>query len=188
MKKIAIFSILAFAAIVMISACKAKPAETPEPPKEVPVLNITPENLVALVNAEWNAVPQDLLDAMGVKPLNSFFQEVKDAQCDIQHYYYGNGASVELDKDGQLVKVDSDDDNGVVVYLTAESVAYGTIGFRSEADYNEFLKKAQAIKESKEKAGQEVDMEFVGIGKNVGSEDRGYDEGEWYFVEYTYNK
>jgi hypothetical protein len=31
-------------------------------------------------------------------------------------------------------------------------------------------------------------MEFVGIGKNVGSEDRGYDEGEWYFVEYTYNK
>ena len=188
MKKIAVFSIVTLAVIVMISACKAKPAETPEPPKEVPVLNITPENLVALVDAEWNAVPQDLLDAMGVKPLNSFFQEVKDAQCDVQHYYYGNGASVELDKDGQLVKVNSDDDNGVVVYLTAESVAYGTIAFRNEYEYDQFMKKANEIKEAKEKAGEELDMEFEGIGKNTEGNETGYEKDKWYFVNFTYNK
>ena len=34
MKKIAIFSIIALAAAVMVSACKAKPAENVEQPKD----------------------------------------------------------------------------------------------------------------------------------------------------------
>ena len=188
MKKIAIFSILALAAIVMVSACKSKPAENTEQPKETAVVNLHPEDLEVLVNADWDAVPQGLLNNIGIKPLNSFKQEVKDAQCDNLQYYYGNGASVELDKEGQPVKIASDDENAVVVYLTAESVAYGTIAFRNEADYNEFMKKANAIKESKEKAGEELDMEFEGKGKNTEGDETGYEKDKWYFVYFTYNK
>ena len=188
MKKIALLSIIALA--VALISCKSKTAENADQPKDNTEIakGFVPECIETLVNADWDAVPQELLDAMGMKPLNSFKQEVKDAQVDNLQYYFGKGAEVELDNEGHAVKITDKDDDAVVIYLTAESVAYGTIAFRSEADYNEFLKKAQAIKESKEKAGQEVEMEFVGIGKNVGSEDRGYDEGEWYFVEYTYDK
>ena len=188
MKKIAIFSIIALAATVMVCACKAKPAENVEQPKDA-VTAFAPENLVTIINSDWAAVPQELLDAMGMKTLKAFKQEVKDAQCDNLQYYYGKGATVELDEEGQPVAIASDDDNAIVIHLTAESAAYGTIAFRNEADYNEFRKKAEAFKENV-KEGEEPELEFTGAGKNTEDEKQmpGYEKDKWYIVDFISNK
>ncbi|MBP5391792.1 MAG: hypothetical protein J6Y40_06930 [Bacteroidales bacterium] len=188
MKKYAIFSIIALAAAVMIYACKAKPAENVEQPKDA-VTTLAPEHLVTLINGDWEAVPQELLDAVGMKTLKAFRQEVKDAQCDNLQYYYGKGATVELNEEGQPVAITSDDDNAVVIHLTAESVAYGTIAFRNEADYNEFLKKADAYKQTL--TGEEdLAIEFTGDGKNTGEEKQmqGYENDKWYIVQFIADK
>jgi len=192
MKKIAIFSFITLATIVMISACKAKTAENtnPEQTKDTvaAVMNLTPENMVALVDADWDAVPQEVLDAMGVKALNSFKKEVKDAQVDNMQYYFGKDAVVELDAEGKPVKIADDNENAVVIHLTAESVAYGTIAFRNEADYNEFMNKANTVKENKDKAGEELEMEFSGLGKNTEAEVPGFEKDKWFLVNFTSNK
>ena len=187
MKKNAILSVIVLAVVVMMSACKSKPADNAnaEQQESAATAALTPEGLISLVNAEWDAVPQDLLDSMGVKVLNTFKKEEKEAQVDNLQYYYGRGASVELDNEGQPVKITADSENAIVIYLTAESVAYGSIAFRSEADYNEFMKKAEAFSE---KAGEEPDMEFTGNGKNTEDENPGYEKDKWFFVDYIYNK
>ena len=188
MKNKFLFSIISLDIVAMVSACKSKPAEPAEKSDDAAkteLVSITPENIVALVDAEWDAVPQDLLDNMGVKALKSFKEEVKDAQCDNLQYYFGRGASVELDKEGQPVKIAADEENAVVIYLTAESAAYGTIAFSSEADYDEFMKKADAFKE---KAGEEPDMEFTANGKNTEGDNPGYEKDKWFFVDFTSNK
>ena len=172
----------------MIYACKAKPAENVEQPKDA-VTTLAPEHLVTLINGDWEAVPQELLDAVGMKTLKAFRQEVKDAQCDNLQYYYGKGATVELNEEGQPVAITSDDDNAVVIHLTAESVAYGTIAFRNEADYNEFLKKADAYKQTL--TGEEdLAIEFTGDGKNTGEEKQmqGYENDKWYIVQFIADK
>ena len=188
MKKFAFFSIIALAATVMVSACKSKSAENTEQPKTA-VTTLTPEHLASLVDADWDAVPQDLLNAMGMKTLKTFKQEVKDAQCDNLQYYYGNGATVELNDEGQPVAIASNDDNAAVIHLTAESVAYGTIAFRNEADYNEFLKKADAYMNNLT-GNDEIEIEFTGEGKNT-EEDKqmpGYEKDKWFFVYFIASK
>jgi uncharacterized protein YcfL len=187
MKKNAILSVIVLAVVVMMSACKSKPADNAnaEQQESAATAVLTPEGLISLVNAEWDAVPQDLLDSMGVKVLKSFKEEVKDAQVDNLQYYYGRGASVELDNEGQPVKITADDENAIVIYLTAESVAYGSIAFRSEADYNEFMKKANAFSE---KAGEEPEMEFTDSGKNTEEDNPGFEKDKWFFVDFTSNK
>lgn len=187
MKNKILFAVISLAIVAMMSACKSKPADNTnaEQQESTATAALTPEGLISLVNAEWDAVPQDLLDSMGVKVLKSFKEEVKDAQVDNLQYYFGRGASVELDSEGQPVKITADDENAIVIYLTAESVAYGSIAFRSEADYNEFMKKAEAFSE---KAGEEPDMEFTGNGKNTEDENPGYEKDKWFFVDYIYNK
>lgn len=187
MKNKFFFSIISLAIVAMMSACKSKPADNAnaEQQESAATVALTPESLISLVNAEWDAVPQDLLDSMGIKALKSFKQEVKDAQVDNLQYYFGRGASVELDNEGQPVKITADDENAIVIYLTAESVAYGSIAFRSEADYNEFMKKANAFSE---KAGEEPEMEFTESGKNTEEDNPGFEKDKWFFVDYTYNK
>lgn len=187
MKNKFFFSIISLAIVAMMSACKSKPADNAnaEQQESAATAVLTPEGLISLVNAEWDAVPQDLLDSMGIKALKSFKQEVKDAQVDNLQYYFGRGASVELDNEGQPVKITADDENAIVIYLTAESVAYGSIAFRSEADYNEFMKKANAFSE---KAGEEPEMEFTESGKNTEEDNPGFEKDKWFFVDYTYNK
>lgn len=187
MKKNAILSVIVLAVVVMMSACKSKPADNAnaEQQESAATAVLTPEGLISLVNAEWDAVPQDLLDSMGVKVLNTFKKEEKEAQVDNLQYYYGRGASVELDNEGQPVKITADSENAIVIYLTAESVAYGSIAFRSEADYNEFMKKANAFSE---KAGEEPEMEFTGSGKNTEEGYPGFEKDKWFIVDYTSDK
>lgn len=187
MKNKFLFTVISLAIVAMMSACKSKPADNAnaEQQESTTTAALTPEGLISLVNAEWDAVPQGLLDSMGVKVLKSFKEEVKDAQVDNLQYYFGRGASVELDNEGQPVKITADSENAIVIYLTAESVAYGTIAFSSEADYNEFIKKADAFKE---KAGEEPDMEFTGNGKNTEDDNPGYEKDKWFFVDFTSNK
>jgi uncharacterized protein YcfL len=187
MKKYFLFTVISLAIVAMMSACKSKPADNTnaEQQESAATAALTPEGLISLVNAEWDAVPQDLLDSMGVKVLKSFKEEVKDAQVDNLQYYYGRGASVELDNEGQPVKITADDENAIVIYLTAESVAYGSIAFRSEADYNEFMKKAEAFSE---KAGEEPEMEFTGSGKNTEEGYPGFEKDKWFIVDYTSDK
>ena len=187
MKKNAILSVIVLAVVVMMSACKSKPADNAnaEQQESTTTAALTPEGLISLVNADWDAVPQGLLDSMGVKVLNTFKKEEKEAQVDNLQYYYGRGASVELDSEGQPVKITADDENAIVIYLTAESVAYGSIAFRSEADYNEFMKKANAFSE---KAGEEPEMEFTDSGKNTEEDNPGFEKDKWFFVDFTSNK
>ncbi len=187
MKKNAILSVIVLAVVVMMSACKSKPADNAnaEQQESAATAVLTPEGLISLVNAEWDAVPQDLLDSIGVKTLKSFKEEVKDAQVDNLQYYFGRGASVELDNEGQPVKITADSEDAIVIYLTAESVAYGSIAFRSEADYNEFMKKANAFSE---KAGEEPEMEFTDSGKNTEEDNPGFEKDKWFFVDFTSNK
>ena len=187
MKKNAILSVIVLAVGVMMSACKSKPADNAnaEQQESAATAILTPEGLISLVNAEWDAVPQDLLDSMGVKALKSFKEEVKDAQVENLQYYFGRGASVELDNEGQPVKITADSEDAIVIYLTAESVAYGSIAFRSEADYNEFMKKANAFSE---KAGEEPEMEFTDSGKNTEEDNPGFEKDKWFFVDFTSNK
>ena len=187
MKKNAILSVIVLAVVVMMSACKSKPADNAnaEQQESAATAVLTPEGLISLVNAEWDAVPQGLLDSMGVKVLKSFKEEVKDAQVDNLQYYFGRGASVELDNEGQPVKITADSEDAIVIYLTAESVAYGSIAFRSEADYNEFMKKANAFSE---KAGEEPEMEFTDSGKNTEEDNPGFEKDKWFFVDFTSNK
>ena len=197
MKKNAIFTLITLAVIVMLYACNAKPADNTNPEQQnteqkdssaSAKVNITPENMVALVNADWDAVPNELLNSMGIKPLKSFKEEAKEAQNDNLQYYFGNGATVELDKEGEPIKIAAENDNAIVIYLTAESVAYGTIAFANEADYNEFMKKADANKKDKEKANEELEIEFEGRGKNTEGDDQGYEKDKWFFIDYTSNK
>ena len=187
MKKNAILSVIVLAVVVMMSACKSKPADNAnaEQQESAATAVLTPEGLISLVNAEWDAVPQDLLDSIGVKTLKSFKEEVKDTQVDNLQYYFGRGASVELDNEGQPVKITADSEDAIVIYLTAESVAYGSIAFRSEADYNEFMKKANAFSE---KAGEEPEMEFTGSGKNTEEGYPGFEKDKWFIVDYTSDK
>ncbi len=187
MKKNAILSVIVLAMVVMMSACKSKPADNTNAGQQESAATaiLTPEGLISLVNADWDAVPQDLLDSMGVKALKSFKQEAKEAQVDNLQYYFGRGASVELDNEGQPVKITADDENAIVIYLTAESVAYGSIAFRSEADYNEFMKKANAFSE---KTGEEPEMEFTDSGKNTEEDNPGFEKDKWFFVDFTSNK
>lgn len=187
MKKNAILSVIVLAVVVMMSACKSKPADNTNAGQQESAATaiLTPEGLISLVNADWDAVPQDLLDSMGVKALKSFKQEAKEAQVDNLQYYFGRGASVELDNEGQPVKITADSENAIVIYLTAESVAYGSIAFRSEADYNEFMKKANAFSE---KAGEEPEMEFTDSGKNTEEDNPGFEKDKWFFVDFTSNK
>lgn len=190
MKNKFLFTFISLAIVAMMSACKSKPAdntnaEQQESAATAALANLTPECLISLVNADWDAVPQDLLDSMGVKVLNTFKKEEKEAQVDNLQYYYGRGASVELDNEGQPVKITADSENAIVIYLTAESVAYGVIAFRSEADYNEFMKKAEAFSE---KAGEEPEMEFTGSGKNTEEGYPGFEKDKWFIVDYTSDK
>jgi len=187
MKNKILFAVISLAIVAMMSACKSKPADNTnaEQQESTATAALTPEGLISLVNAEWDAVPQDLLDSIGVKTLKSFKEEVKDAQVDNLQYYFGRGASVELDNEGQPVKITADDENAIVIYLTAESVAYGSIAFRSEADYNEFMKKANAFSE---KAGEEPEMEFTDSGKNTEEDNPGFEKDKWFFVDFTSNK
>ena len=187
MKNKILFTVISLAIVAMMSACKSKPADNAnaEQQESTTTAALTPEGLISLVNAEWDAVPQDLLDSMGVKVLNTFKKEEKEAQVDNLQYYYGRGASVELDNEGQPVKITADDENAIVIYLTAESVAYGSIAFRSEADYNEFMKKANAFSE---KAGEEPEMEFTDSGKNTEEDNPGFEKDKWFFVDFTSNK
>ncbi len=185
MKKIILSLTITALAAFCVSACKpktAEPTEKAESTKATTTVNLTSDNLKSLIDADdWGAVPQALLDSMGIKMLNSFKQEVKDAQCDVLQYYYGKGASVELDKEGELTKVTANDEHAVVLYLTAESVAYGTIAFRSEADYNDFVKKVT------QKPGTEEGLEFEAQGKNT-EEMTGYEAGKWFIVGFTNDK
>lgn len=190
MKKTSLFlAFIALALVMSFSACNSnsKPAESTEntetAPKEASV-SISPENIEALVDADWDSIPQQLLDTMGIKALQSFKQEAKEAQVDNLQYYYGTGATVELDKEGQPVKITADNDNAVVIYLTAESVAYGTIAFSNEADYNDFMKKVEA----KGKAQEEEGFEYEGKGKNTKGEEAGYEKDKWFFVSFTADK
>ena len=187
MKNKFLITVISLAIVTMMSACKSKPADNAnaEQQESTTTAALTPEGLISLVNAEWDAVPQDLLDSMGVKVLNTFKKEEKEAQVDNLQYYYGRGASVELDNEGQPVKITADDENAIVIYLTAESVAYGSIAFRSEADYNEFMKKANAFSE---KAGEEPEMEFTDSGKNTEEDNPGFEKDKWFFVDFTSNK
>ena len=187
MKNKFLFTVISLAIVAMMSACKSKPADNAnaEQQESTATAVLTPEGLISLVNAEWDAVPQDLLDSIGVKTLKSFKEEVKDAQVDNLQYYFGRGASVELDNEGQPVKITADSEDAIVIYLTAESVAYGSIAFRSEADYNEFMKKANAFSE---KAGEEPEMEFTGSGKNTEEDNPGFEKDKWFFVDFTSNK
>ena len=189
MKNKFLFSIISLAIVAMVSACKSKPAEPAEKSDDAAkteLVCLTPENIEALVNADWDAVPQELLDSMGIKALKSFKEEVKDAQCDNMQYYFGRGASVELDNEGQPVKITADDDNAIVIYLTAESVAYGSIAFRSEADYNEFVKKTESV--NKENADEEASFEFTDSGKNTEGDTPGFEKDKWFFVDFTSDK
>lgn len=187
MKNKFLFTVITLAIVAMMSACKSKPADNANAGQQESTTTaaLTPEGLISLVNADWDAVPQGLLDSMGVKVLNTFKKEEKEAQVDNLQYYYGRGASVELDNEGQPVKITADDDNAIVIYLTAESVAYGTIAFSSEADYNEFMKKANAFSE---KAGEEPEMEFTGSGKNTEEDNPGFEKDKWFIVDYTSDK
>lgn len=172
-------------AVMFLSACDTKPAATTEKTEETEntaAVNITSENMMALCESDWDAVPDSLLNAMGIKALKSYKEEAKDAQCDDMRYYFGKGATVELNDKGDLTKVTADDENAIVLYLTAESVSYGTIAFRSEADYNDFKKKAEA---SKPAADDEESIEFEFKGKNTEGEDAGYEKDKWYFVEFN---
>lgn len=175
-------------AVLLMSACDTKPAATTEKTEETEntaAVNITSENMMALFESDWDAVPDSLLNAMGIKALKSYREEAKDAQCDNTQYYFGKGATVELNDKGELTKVTADDENAIVLYLTAESVAYGTIAFRSEADYNDFKKKAEA---SKPQAEDEESIEFEFKGKNTEGEEAGYEKDKWFFVEYMSSK
>ncbi|MBO4787200.1 MAG: hypothetical protein J5510_09035 [Prevotella sp.] len=172
-------------AVMFLSACDTKPAATTEKTEEAEqtaAVNINSDNMMALINADWDAVPDSLLNAMGIKALKSYRKEVKDAQCDVMHYYYGKGATVELNDEGDLTKITADDENAVVLYLTAESASYGTIAFRNEADYNDFKKKAET---SEPKSEEEESVEFEFKGKNTAGEETGYEKDKWYFVEFN---
>lgn len=169
----------------IFAACQPKqPAnqETAKTTETTAAADVTPEKIEALVNSEWDSVPQAVLDDLGFKALKLFKQEVKDAQCDNLQYYFGKGASVELDNEGQLTKATADDENAIIVHLTAESVAYGSIAFRNEADYNEFAKKVKDIKPNEDGEG----MEFEAIGKDP--EMSGYEKDKWFFVNFTNDK
>jgi hypothetical protein len=61
-------------------------------------------------------------------------------------------------------------------------VAYGSIAFRNEADYNEFAKKVKDIKPNEDGEG----MEFEAIGKDP--EMSGYEKDKWFFVNFTNDK
>ena len=117
MKNKYLFTVISLAIVAMMSACKSKPADNANAGQQESAATaiLTPEGLISLVNAEWDAVPQDLLDSMGVKVLKSFKEEVKDAQVDNLQYYYGRGASVELDNEGQPVKITADDENAILI-------------------------------------------------------------------------
>lgn len=172
-------------AAFIFAACNSKPAanqEKAETTETAATASVTPEKIKALVDAEWDSVPQAVLDDLGFKALKLFKQEVKDAQCDNLQYYFGKGASVELDNEGQLTKSAADDDNAIIVHITAESVAYGSIAFRNEADYNDFVKKIEGIKPNEEGEG----MEFEAIGKDP--EMNGYEKDKWFFVNFTNDK
>lgn len=188
MKKVFLsLTIVALAAIGM-SACKSKtaePTDKAEKAETTAAVNITSENLAALIDADWDAVPQTLLDSMGIKVLKSFKEEAKEAQCDNVQYYYGKGATVEIDEEGITKKVTADDNHAVVIHLTAESVASGYIAFRSEADYNDFMKKAP------KKTGEEEGLEFEFNGNGDEADwlwSSGYEKGKWYIVEFINDK
>lgn len=189
MKNKLIITIFSLAVIAMMSACKQKPAEKTDQTVNTgntELVGLTPEDVEALVKAEWDSVPQDLLDKMGVKELKSFKEEVKEAQNDNVQYYFGRGASVELDKEGQPVKISADNENAIVIYITAESVAYGSIAFRSEADYNDFVKKTETI--NKPSTDEEAVFEFTASGKNTKDDTPGYEKEKWFFVDFTSDK
>ncbi len=175
---------IAVAAFVFAACQPKQPAnqETAKTTETAAAASVTPEKIKALVDAEWDSVPQAVLDDLGFKALKLFKQEVKDAQCDNLQYYFGKGASVELDNEGQLTKSTADDENAIIVHLTAESVAYGSIAFRNEADYNEFAKKAEASKPKVEGEG----MEYEAVGKDP--EMSGYEADKWFFVIFTNDK
>ena len=178
-------TVFALASISLI-ACKAKTDNAQKPEEKVEntaAAAITPEDMLTLLDAEWDSVPQSLLDKMGIKVLKAFKEEAKDAQCDNQQYYFGRGASVELDKEGQLTKATADDANAIIIYLTAESVAYGSIAFANEADYNDFVKKTQ------EKKNAEEGLEFDAQGQEKeGEATPGFEAGKWFFVNFTSDK
>lgn len=189
-----VLSIIVFALSAFVwTACESKPAASTgnaEQSEAVAQALFTPENIQALVSADWDSVPQELLDTMGVKSLKAFKQEVKDAQCDNLQYYFGRGAAVELDGEGQLTKVTADDENAIVIHLTAESVAYGYIAFRNEADYNAFVKKTEKPADAQPAEGEEEEgMEYTADGKNTDPETSfpGFETDKWYFVSFTSN-
>ena len=194
MKKNSIFVILSALVIFLVAACQSTPSTGKDsqekdtvaaaggetPAREAPV-SVTPEKIQALVDADWDSVPQTMLDDLGFKVLKKFKEEAKDAQCDNMQYYFGRGAAVELDGEGQLTKSTAESDNAIIVYITAESVAYGSIAFRSEADFNDFKVKVEAMKPVGEDA-----MEFEPVGKDP--EQKGYEADKWFFVNFTNSK
>lgn len=184
-KSLISMTVVALAAFIM-AACESKPAapkEEAEKTEAVAQTNLTPESIKALIDADWDAVPQELLDTMGIKTLKAFKQEVKEAQNDNLQYYFGQGATVEIDEEGMATKITIDGENAVVIHLTAESVAYGSIAFSNEADYKAFLQKVEAYKAN---AGED-DIEFADDGKNVDPEGGmpGFEAGKWFIVSFT---
>ena len=179
-------SIIALAALSML-ACKPKasePTETTESTETTETtvtttpLNLTPENLKALVYAEtWNPAPQALLDDMGVKQLEAFEQEMENAQCDNISYYYGKGVSLELNEHGGLKKVAVNADDAVIIHLTAESMAQGYIAFHSKADYEAFLKK------TKGKTNEQMGLEYEDEGTDAEWIDA-LEQGKWYLISF----
>ena len=179
-------AIIALAALSML-ACKPKasepttttePTETTETTVTTTPLNLTPDNLKALVYSEvWNPAPQALLDDMGVKQLEAFEQEQEDAQCDNISYYYGKGVALELNENGGLKKVTVNADDAVIIHLTAESMAQGYIAFHSKADYEAFLKK------TKGKTNEQMGMEYEDEGTVTDWIDA-LEQGKWHLISF----
>lgn len=169
-------------AIVLAAACKAKPADNPEPVKPA---NITAEQFTAFLVAEPEK-NQVFLDSMGIEKLNYFFEAGGPTdQCDNEHFYYGRGAKVELNEDGGTSKVTPEDEHAVVIHIGGEGTVCGYIAFRSEEDYNNFISKLPQIDKENPEVYPWLDVEAHGNGDaNDWLWMSCYEKGKWYIAEY----
>ena len=170
-------------AIVLAAACKAKPADNPEPAKPE-IANITPEYMTAFLVADSDTAPA-YLDSMGIKKLNYFFEEGGPyAQCDNEQFYYGRGAKVELNENGGTSKITPEDEHAVVIHVGGEGTVNGYFAFRSEEDYNNFVSKIPQIDEETQ---VEPWLEVTPHSNGDACEwlwDAGFEKGKWYIAEF----
>lgn len=174
-------------AIVLTAACKAKPADTPEPAK-TEIANITAEYMTAFLVADDDTAPA-YLDSMGIKRLNYFYEEGgPGAQCPNEHSYYGRGAKVELNENGGITKLTPEDENAVVIHVGGEGTVNGYFAFRSEEDYNNFVNKVPQIDEE-----TQVDPWLEVTPHSNGDDcswlwellwESGFEKGKWYVAEF----